>query len=316
MMVSRLGFVAGLVCSLGLLAQVPKTSADDLFKEASAAMQMQDFGTAEFWFKELRANYPKDTRWGLGLFTAVYGAGRFEDALKIAREIQPQYEKSAMHYVRVGAVLTRLDRPQEALGQLQIGLRYAGSPPESASVYTAMGEAYQALDQIDDAIAAHRKAKELTGRASFPLAYLLGMKGDYEGEVREYRAVVRENPDVPAALNNLAYAFAVRGENLDEALTLSRRAVQLEPRIAVMEDTLGWVYFKLGMFADAEETMIGALLYEGGNQGTLREHLAAVMDARAMWTEDRRALRGLLEGEGKAGDVAKMKALLGKVRGK
>jgi tetratricopeptide (TPR) repeat protein len=305
-----------LVLAAGLGAQVPKTSADDLFKEASAAMQMQDFGTAEFWFKELRANYPKDARWGLGLFTSVYGAGRFEDALKIGREIQPQYEKSALHYIRMGAVLTRLDRPQEALAQYQVGLRYATSSAESAAVYAGMGEAYQSLDQIDEAIGAHRKAKDLTGRASFPLAYLLGMKGDYEGEVREYRAVVRENPDVPAALNNLAYAFAVRGENLEEAMGLARRAVALEPRVAVMEDTLGWVYYKRGMLEDAEETMIGALLYEGGNQGTLREHLAAVMDGRAVWTVDRRELRGLLDGELKARDVAKMKALLGRVRGK
>jgi hypothetical protein len=44
--------------------------------------------------------------------------------------------------------------------------------------------------------------------------------------------------------------------------------------------------------------------------------LAAVMDGRAVWTVDRRELRGLLDGELKARDVAKMKALLGRVRGK
>ncbi len=101
----------------------------------------------------------------------------------------------------------------------------------------------------------------------FPLAFMLGIKGDYAGEVAEYRAVLQDNPDIPAALNNLAYAFAERGENLNEAVVLARRAVQLEPRVAVMEDTLGWAYFKSGMLEQAEETMIGALSYEGGNQG-------------------------------------------------
>ena len=307
-----------ILCCAGVVwAQASKGSADDLFREANAAMQAQDYSGAEFWLRDMRKGFPSDARAGLGLMGALQAQGKFADALKVAREIAPQYPRSAAHAVRVGRLLNSMDRPDEALAEYQRGLGYSPTAVEQLGLYAGMGDAYQGMGRVDDAIGAYRKAKELSGgRGLFPLAFMLGMKGDYAGEVAEYRAVLRDNPDIPAALNNLAYAFAVKGENLNEAVVLAQRAVALEPRVAVMEDTLGWVYYKVGRLEEAEETMIGALLYEGGNQGTLREHLGAVMDGRGVWTEDRRALRGLLEGELKAGDVARMRALLGKVRGK
>lgn len=304
-----------LLCVVGL-AQVAKTPADELLNQAMAEMQAGNPVQAEFWYREMRAGYPRDTRWVMGLVSALDVQNKTAEALKVARETQPMFGKSATISLMIGQLLAKLDRVPEAMAEYQVALRDSTSQAMTATVYAWIGSGYQQLEQIDEAIAAHRKSKELSGRASFPLAWLLGGKGDYEGEVREYRAVLRENPDHPSALNNLAYAWAVRGENLDEALAFSRHAVALQPRISVMEDTLGWVYFKRGMLEDAESTMVGALLYEGGNQGTLLEHLAAVMDARGEWTAERRELRKLLDGEGSAGEVARMKVLLGKMRGR
>ena len=43
------------------------------------------------------------------------------------------------------------------------------------------------------------------------------------------RRVVEADPKHAEALNFLAYTFAEQGENLDEALTLARRALELNP---------------------------------------------------------------------------------------
>ena len=98
------------------------------------------------------------------------------------------------------------------------------------------------------------------------------------------------------------------------AEAVSRRAVEALPGNAALMDTLAWVYFKKGMLGDAERTMIEALLFEGGTQDTLRDHLVAVMDARGDWTGDRRALRDLVDGASKPDEIARMKVLLGRVR--
>jgi tetratricopeptide (TPR) repeat protein len=47
-------------------------------------------------------------------------------------------------------------------------------------------------------------------------------------------------------MNELAFFWADRGEHLPEALDLSRRAAQVDPQNGAIEDTLGWVYFKIG----------------------------------------------------------------------
>ncbi len=166
------GIAVAAVMVAGLGAQTSRASADDLFKEANAAMRAEDWKTAEFWFRDLRKNYPADTRWGLGLLSALQAENRYADALQVAREIAPQYPRSAVHSQRIGRLLVLLDRPQEALTEFQAGMRYAQTPTEMVGLYAGMGDAYQGLDRIDDGIGAYRKAKELSGgRGIFPLAF-------------------------------------------------------------------------------------------------------------------------------------------------
>ncbi len=133
------GILVALILAGVLGAQVPTTSADNLYKEATAAMQAQDWKAAEFWFRDLRKSYPADTRWGLGLLSALQAENRYADALQVAREIRPQYPRSAVHSQRIGRLLVLVDRPQEALTEFQQGLQYAQGPADSAGIYAGMG---------------------------------------------------------------------------------------------------------------------------------------------------------------------------------
>jgi Flp pilus assembly protein TadD len=53
------------------------------------------------------------------------------------------------------------------------------------------------------------------------------------------------------AANNLAYILAERGDNLEYALVLAREAVTISHDDPVVLDTLGWVYLKKGLPAQA-----------------------------------------------------------------
>jgi tetratricopeptide (TPR) repeat protein len=52
----------------------------------------------------------------------------------------------------------------------------------------------------------------------------------------------------------LAYIYAEADENLEEALEMAQLAVQLSPRAAVL-DTLGWVYYHMGLFEQARDPL-------------------------------------------------------------
>ena len=66
-----------------------------------------------------------------------------------------------------------------------------------------------------------------------------------------YEQILKIEPDHPVALNNLAYIKAEEGLDLDEALTMAQRARQKMPNSTSVKDTLGWIYIKKNLSADA-----------------------------------------------------------------
>jgi tetratricopeptide (TPR) repeat protein len=61
---------------------------------------------------------------------------------------------------------------------------------------------------------------------------------------RWYEATVGQISNAPVAANNLAFIYAEEGTNLDVALQLASGAKEQMPDSAVVDDTLGWVYYK------------------------------------------------------------------------
>ena len=67
--------------------------------------------------------------------------------------------------------------------------------------------------------------------------------------------------------------MADRGENLDEALGMIKKAVDQEPANGAFLDSLGWAYFKLGKYDLAEDNLIKAAQRAMGADPTVQEHL-------------------------------------------
>jgi tetratricopeptide (TPR) repeat protein len=72
---------------------------------------------------------------------------------------------------------------------------------------------------------------------------LAGRDAQIEPLLREGLEKYPENPDL---MNELAYSWADHGEHLPDALAMSQRAAKLDPDNGAIEDTCGWVYFKMG----------------------------------------------------------------------
>jgi tetratricopeptide (TPR) repeat protein len=79
------------------------------------------------------------------------------------------------------------------------------------------------------------------------VAMLLDQQGKREEATKAYAATVSGTDNAPVAANNLAYIYAEKGTNLDEALQLATSAKQRLPNDAGVDDTIGWVYYKKGM---------------------------------------------------------------------
>jgi tetratricopeptide (TPR) repeat protein len=79
-------------------------------------------------------------------------------------------------------------------------------------------------------------------------------------------------------MNYLGYMWADKGVNLDEAQRLITQALEIEPDNGAYLDSLGWVYFKQGKYADALAQLRKAEGKLKEPDPTVFEHLGDVLD--------------------------------------
>jgi len=83
-------------------------------------------------------------------------------------------------------------------------------------------------------------------------ALALERQGDYDAALTSYRLALRDQPDDPKVLQNMAIAFSKTGR-LDEAVRCYRRALDLEPRLSGAHYGLAFLLLKRGDEKGAEE---------------------------------------------------------------
>ena len=78
------------------------------------------------------------------------------------------------------------------------------------------------------------------------------------------------------ALNGLGYVLADEGRDLTRALTMLKKATDMEPDNAAYLDSLGWVYYKLGLDLEAKNFTRRAR-EKAPDNGTIGKHLAEII---------------------------------------
>ena len=117
------------------------------------------------------------------------------------------------------------------------------------------GLVYFSNQRYTEALAAYREALQAYPDSLQGYQFIVGVfeeLGQPDSVAATYRQALAQDPDYATALNNLAWHFALRDENLDEALVLSQRSVELEPEEGSYWDTLAEVYLRRGQLAEAE----------------------------------------------------------------
>ena len=79
---------------------------------------------------------------------------------------------------------------------------------------------------------------------------------------RDLRAALTQKPDDPELLNFLGFSWIDRGEQLPLALSMVKKAVDLDPTSGAMIDSLGWGYYRLGDYPKAVEKLEAAVELE------------------------------------------------------
>lgn len=154
--------------------------------------------------------------------------------------------------------------------------------PEDRDVYLRLGIIESRTKRWNDAAEALDKAEQVSTNAD-DKAYVWFLRGDllqrqklYDQADAEFRKVLGAlpptDPQVAATLNYLGYMNADRGVKLDESLNFVKQALVAEPSNGAYLDSLGWVYYKLGKYDLAEESLTKAAVSMGSDP-TVQQHL-------------------------------------------
>jgi len=150
--------------------------------------------------------------------------------------------------------------------------------PEDRDVYITLGQMYTRLKQFDDAQQAFEKAEELSAKPD-DKQYVYFLRGSsferekkYDQAEEMFRKVLANDPQSAMTLNYLGYMLADRGVKLEEAITMIKKAVDLDPANGAYLDSLGWAYFKQAKYDQAEEQLLKAA-QKMGSDPTVQDHL-------------------------------------------
>src|SRR5262249_4340139 len=119
--------------------------------------------------------------------------------------------------------------------------------PESAQLWVQLGEVRRTAGDLKAAGDAYQKARELAPTNPAPIlaaAMLYDTSGRTDEALKAYEEVLKLQPDNDVALNNLAYAKADSGTDLDQALAFAQKARQRRPNDPNVIDTLGLIYLR------------------------------------------------------------------------
>ena len=128
--------------------------------------------------------------------------------------------------------------------------------PDNPEFYLYLGTFYEEKEDFRQAIDYLKKGIELDPNNS-KLHFRLGVAYDKWGRKKDsietMRRTIELDPKDARALNYLGYTYADLGQNLDEAENLILKALEYKPHDGYITDSLGWIYFKKGLFEKAAE---------------------------------------------------------------
>jgi tetratricopeptide (TPR) repeat protein len=252
---------------------------------ARALTARREFGRAETELRNLLQAAPKSTVVTSALGTLMRANGNIEGArrqFEAALALDSTNFEAVAGLVQIDLSARRFDQVRRRLdarvasspddaeglvfaasGYIQIGDAAKGEGllrhviegnPSMFSPYMMLGRLYYSQNRLEEArkefdVVASRKPDAVGAHTL--LGMILQTQGKTDEAEQAYQKAINNNQYAAVAANNLAWLYATEGKNLDVALQLAQTAKSRLVDEPSVNDTLGWVYYKKGLFRQA-----------------------------------------------------------------
>lgn len=218
---------------------------------------------------------------------------RVNDALAVLHQHIAKAPKSVVLHALLAKTAAETGLYDVAIDEYR---QMLASAPNSEQTALALGVTYRMKGDNANAVTCFQKAHDVAPNDPEPIKRLAGalaLSGRQKEAVENYRRALKLTPNDAVLLSNTAYLIADTGGNLDEAMNLAKKAIQLDPRQPAFTDTLGWIYLRKHLNDSAAQVFRG-LTGKYPDNATFHYHLGMTLlqagDKKAASSELKAAL--------------------------
>jgi len=258
------------------LAIMESADSEDLnprVKMAFILIEQQKYQEAILKLEEILARAPASDkiRFYLG---AVYEETKdYRSAIDHFQKIpvgSSYFQESVIHSAYLHKLLGNYGKAVETI---QSGIKAQDDHPPFYALYASflddLKQYQKAVDMLSAAVVKFPEHVQLR----FFLGNMQDRVGDRDGTIESMKKVLELDKNHVQALNFLAYTYAEKNMQLEEAEAMVRRALDLQPNDGYILDTLGWVLYKKGKVMEAIRILETAYKIQPG-ESVIAEHLA------------------------------------------
>jgi len=226
-----------------------------LFSLATAMTDDQSIDVG-LLYARLALSFNADRPVALTLLGDIYEQMQRSDrAIDAYEQVPADSSLRANADIEIAVNLQRLDRKEEALKRLN---DLIARDPSNYDALVTLGNIYRNNEDYPNAGAAYEKAIALIAapeRSHWRVFYFSGIAYErqkmWEKAEKQFRRSLELSPDEPSVLNYLGYSMIEKKLNLQEAMAMIRKAVDLKPNDGYIVDSLGWAHYQLGDYEQA-----------------------------------------------------------------
>ena len=239
------------------------------------SLQLEDFSEAQLAFsRALKLGYREPAAIYLGLGQAAEGMKSYDEAIGWYQKVE------SADWVRAQLKVATLIARQQGLAAGREYLHKIDPRSSDDRVQMIQVEAQLLRDSK-----AWRETYEMLSAAvkqfpeSYELLYDRAMAAERIDRIdvleTDLRRVIQMKPDYAHAYNALGYTLAEKTDRLAEAKDLIEKAYKLSPDDPFIQDSLGWVHYRLGQTDEALKHLQAA--YGARNDPEIAAHLGEVL---------------------------------------
>jgi len=221
-------------------------------------LDQQLFDKALVVLKYMLNGAPKSSEIHYVMGIAYDGKDNGEMAVHHFRKIDPGSQFFQNAIAHIAFIYQNAGKINEAVEYINKIIDIA---PENLEFRLYLGSLYEEIEMFEKAEMVLKQGIAIdpdNAQLIFRLGVIYDKWGKKEDSIQMMKSVIKLDPKDANALNYLGYTYADMGSNLDEAERLITEALKHKPNDGYIIDSLGWVYYKKGVYEKALEFLIQA----------------------------------------------------------